>query len=291
MILFKNNASSRLSQQALDAATTIHLEAGTGGKFPTVANGNYFFVTLVSADLNYEIVKCINVLGDSLVVARCQQGTTARTFPVGSLVELRWTAEQAQQVVNYVPPQATETVFGTVRKATAAEITAGSGVGVLTASNVPSVTAQISAVVPGTIIAFAGATQPAGYLVANGASVSTATYADLFAKIGYTYGGSGTTFKIPDLRGLFIRGVGGDAAAQGTKQTDAIRNIYGYFTGSDVQHKGGGVFTANAAGWAAHWSDGGDHGIGDRIFDASRAVPTAIENRPVNMSMLYCIKY
>ena len=49
---------------------------------------------------------------------------------------------------------------------------------------------------------------PNGYLMCDGAAVDRATYADLFAIIGTTYGnGDGsTTFNVPDLRNLFIRG-------------------------------------------------------------------------------------
>jgi len=55
---------------------------------------------------------------------------------------------------------------------------------------------------------FAANAAPAGWLKANGAAISRATYARLFAAIGTTYGaGDGsTTFNIPDLRGEFLRG-------------------------------------------------------------------------------------
>lgn len=43
----------------------------------------------------------------------------------------------------------------------------------------------------GVVRSFAGTTIPDGWLACNGASLSTTTYADLFAVIGYTYGGSG----------------------------------------------------------------------------------------------------
>jgi len=48
---------------------------------------------------------------------------------------------------------------------------------------------------------------PAGYLECNGASVSRVTYANLFAVIGSSFGtASGTTFNLPETRGLFPRG-------------------------------------------------------------------------------------
>lgn len=59
----------------------------------------------------------------------------------------------------------------------------------------------------GVVAFFAGANAPVGWLKANGAAVSRTTYAALFAAIGTTFGaGDGsTTFKLPDLRGEFIR--------------------------------------------------------------------------------------
>jgi microcystin-dependent protein len=54
---------------------------------------------------------------------------------------------------------------------------------------------------PGTIMAFAGSTPPAGWLLCDGAAVNSTTYPDLFGAIGYTWGGSGDTFNVPDLRG------------------------------------------------------------------------------------------
>lgn len=60
----------------------------------------------------------------------------------------------------------------------------------------------------GAVAFFAMSTAPAGYLKANGATVSRTAYATLFAKIGTTFGvGDGsTTFTLPDLRGEFLRG-------------------------------------------------------------------------------------
>ena len=53
----------------------------------------------------------------------------------------------------------------------------------------------------GTLIMYAAATAPTGYLLADGSEVSRETYSDLFAVIGTTYGvGDGaTTFNLPDL--------------------------------------------------------------------------------------------
>ncbi|MGE4169567.1 MAG: phage tail protein [Candidatus Margulisiibacteriota bacterium] len=62
----------------------------------------------------------------------------------------------------------------------------------------------------GTIQSFACSDSqvPAGWLPCDGRAVSRATYGSLYAKIGTTYGsGDGTsTFNLPDLRGVFVRG-------------------------------------------------------------------------------------
>jgi len=61
----------------------------------------------------------------------------------------------------------------------------------------------------GSYKAFAHTNIPANYLWCNGASVLVATYPNLFAKIGYTNGGSGLNFNLPDLQGRFIKGDSG----------------------------------------------------------------------------------
>jgi hypothetical protein len=60
----------------------------------------------------------------------------------------------------------------------------------------------------GSILMWPLDTPPRGWIECNGASVSRFTYADLFETIGTKYGaGDGsTTFKLPDLRGMFSRG-------------------------------------------------------------------------------------
>ena len=142
-------------------------------------------------------------------------------------------------------------------------------------------------------------TPPAGTLVADGSEVSRASYPELFAKIGTTYGaGDGvTTFALPDWRDEFPR-FSGSGRSVGSKQSDAIRNITGkisfpaWHTGSSEFAQPFGAFyktngvTADTV--AAHNNEY------PRIlcnFDASTVVPTADENRPRNVAFLPCIVY
>jgi microcystin-dependent protein len=80
---------------------------------------------------------------------------------------------------------------------------------------------------PGDLKITAVPAAPTGWLMCDGAVVSRATYAALFAAIGTTYGaGDGsTTFGIPDLRGRTAVGV--DGAAARLDALDALGNAGG----------------------------------------------------------------
>jgi hypothetical protein len=66
----------------------------------------------------------------------------------------------------------------------------------------------------GSIVAYAGPRTPKGYLPCDGKTYdrTNALYKPLFDAIGTSWGGDGVNlFRVPDLRGLFLRGV--DAGA------------------------------------------------------------------------------
>lgn len=66
----------------------------------------------------------------------------------------------------------------------------------------------------GTVVAFAGAAAPTGWLLCDGGLALKADYPDLFAVIGTIYGPGDTThFQKPDLRGAFVRGLGAPGTA------------------------------------------------------------------------------
>lgn len=135
-------------------------------------------------------------------------------------------------------------------------------------------------------------TVPAGFLLADGRSLKKEEYTELFDVIGYTYGGSGDNFNLPNFAdGKFMRGIGGNAAALGVVQQDAIRNIQGAVQTDRAQIQGAnGVFKGPLISAGAN-ANGSNIGIGRNFdFDASRVVPTANENRPYNMSVIVLIK-
>ena len=151
----------------------------------------------------------------------------------------------------------------------------------------------------GTVITSARTTAPSGYLACNGAAVSRSTYAALFAAIGTTYGvGDGsTTFNLPDLRGLFVRGAG----AHGTMTKAAGGAFDGGAVGatSNDQFQGHtfNYYRWNAAGtFDDTVSEGNDpvgitDDFGAPVSDGANGTPrTGDETKPASISLLYCIK-
>lgn len=163
----------------------------------------------------------------------------------------------------------------------------------------PDGTQSVVGGIVGALVPFAGATPPAHTLLCNGAAVSRETYAELFAAIGTTYGSGddSTTFNLPNYSGgQFLRGTGGNAAALGTAQGDAIRNITGticaIYWGAWVTNTGALTMSEYGTTPAKVGIAGGDAGGNVKInFDASKVVPTAGENRPINLAATFCIVY
>lgn len=60
----------------------------------------------------------------------------------------------------------------------------------------------------GAILDHAGGSAPTGFLLCDGTQYPTATWPNLFAVHGYTFGGSGANFNVPDCRGRVHIGAG-----------------------------------------------------------------------------------
>lgn len=109
-----------------------------------------------------------------------------------------------------------------------------------------------------------------------------------------------------DLRGVFPRGLdNGRGLDSGrtisTYQSDAIRNIKGnigpiQYVSAGLQKQSGAFYTSSAYGWGQSAFSSYDfttnvgNGYYPLLFDASLSVPTANENRPVNVALLACQK-
>jgi microcystin-dependent protein len=148
----------------------------------------------------------------------------------------------------------------------------------------------------GTVLQYVGISEPAGYKFCNGQALSRTEYQALFSLIGITYGEGDhiTTFNLPDYRGVFLRGFDNGRNLDPNRklnelQGDAIRNITGRFNGVESHDviAEGAIYVSGSGGIGTAKSDW-DNKI--YTFDASKVVPVADENRPINMAINYIIK-
>ncbi|HEI6814591.1 TPA: phage tail protein [Yersinia enterocolitica] len=135
------------------------------------------------------------------------------------------------------------------------------------------------------------ATPPTGWIICNGQAFDKAHCPQL--ALAYPSG------VLPDLRGLFIRGWDNGRNLDGGRtllsfQGDAIRNITGFYiqnlAGNSYWNGCGGAFYQEGNAFGHHANNSGGNGATTKRFDASRVVPTANENRPVNMAFNYIVR-
>ncbi len=168
----------------------------------------------------------------------------------------------------------------------------------------------------GTVMAFVGAMPPEGWLLCNGNSYSATEYPELAAVLGNTFkaGANPGQFRVPDLRGLFIRGLNGDAAGVG-RDPDGINRTLGsvqsfatarpaapFTTDSKGSHNHGGRAQIQITGCDTVQEDtdcsGGEINIrhagsglsSDGQHDHIVAGGGDTETRPANMALNYIIQ-
>ena len=114
--------------------------------------------------------------------------------------------------------------------------------GNIDSSNLSDSAKKDASVPTGTILEWTGDVAPDGFLLCNGISYLTNQYQELFNIIGYKYGGSTTTFKVPDLRGRVSVGKGThpdvDTLGESDGTSTSSRTIYHY-------HDDGSLLCAN----------------------------------------------
>lgn len=116
----------------------------------------------------------------------------------------------------------------------------------------------------GSVQAFAGSGLPTGWLWCDGGSYDTTTYSDLFNAIGYTYGGSGANFQVPDMRDRSAVGAGASIALGATGGQVTINQVAAHshaMTGSiTVDVNNGMAVTGTAMNEQNGQSTGQNHG-------------------------------
>lgn len=187
---------------------------------------------------------------------------------------------------------------------------------------------QVPQVPAGTIIAFAGTTPPPGWIPCDGRYLDKQGFQALFAAIGTTYGQVDATFRVPDLRGMFVRGwdsspTGPDANRTfGSVQAAAVGSHSHVFsasaTSNDVTYVHSNPIWGSIAAlthysytldqdesfeptWttvAVHWREHGKetnyenwtHHHEVNVGGTTATNANSSDNRPINVSLIYLIK-
>lgn len=194
-----------------------------------------------------------NVSGDDLSI-RNKSGTTSLGMTSGgmaiSAANTTWTGNTAQTgnlaVTGKVSATGTATGPNDLPNKSfvdsAISVVSTAALNAQNAANNAQTTADQAAPVA-SLVYMAMDVVPAGWLKANGATVSRTTYAALFAVIGTTYGaGDGsTTFKLPDYRGYFLR------ALDDGRGIDTGRVLGSTQTSQNLSHNHGGATGTQSA--------------------------------------------
>jgi microcystin-dependent protein len=185
----------------------------------------------------------------------------------------------------------------------------------------------------GVILPYAGSTSPSGWLACDGTAYNQADYPTLFAALGSTYNTqvnpttgaawaapSAGQFRVPDMRGLFLRGEGtasgGDAVSVGGHQVqktakNGLGNASSSLSGNTGAINNNHTHTAMRAGIAnGGWIGSGSAGAGQVGFvdtaqtssdiqshthattgtAAAQTISGDNETRPANRGVRYIIK-
>ena len=138
------------------------------------------------------------------------------------------------------------------------------------------------------------------WFLCNGQAINRVTYSELFSLIGTKFGaGDGTTtFNLPDYRGKFLRGLGGNSASDiYTTQAEGLPNATSDGVGSITGHNSG----TNEKGALTLKSTGGDNvsGAGSTWYNNTLSLDLSKSNpiygasqhvTPINQAVNYFIK-
>ena len=142
---------------------------------------------------------------------------------------------------------------------------------------------------------------PTGYYLCDGSSYSIGGQSQrLFNVIGYTYGGApSSTFKVPDFRGYFLRGLGGTAPNQsssiGMSQSDGIKShVHDIKFGHNQAYQGTGgsynAYSSTAPNYNNPGGTTGNLGAGRATGITETNTLNEVETRPVSYPIVYLIK-
>lgn len=246
LLLFADNASSVLASGIDNVQTTLTVAATTGSKFSNPGATQYALGTLQDIGGNIEIVKITSRIGDTFVVVRAQEGTTAIAFASGTRFEQRVTAGM---LAAFLQKTGSDTLSGTtvlsgvLQLGSGGSIQGGEVAGAAIRSQPGDTSNQISVPVGNPATAAGSVILTASNIVSKlGSGLSliqsgmiilwSGTSASVPGGFNVCDGSNGT----PDLRDLFVLGAGGALPPSGggvTTSTDGAHTHTG-FTGTYV---------------------------------------------------------
>lgn len=158
----------------------------------------------------------------------------------------------------------------------------------------------------GTIVAFGGDTIPSGWMLCDGTLLNRANNPNLYNAIGTRFGyGDSSNFRVPDLRGVFLRGrdggVGRDpdrgsrtASLSGGATGDAVGSYQSDMYRSHTHPYNDIYFSENGGDTSIYnnWKGSGDSDNDNEPWQIGRTTSAAggNETRPINVYVNYIIK-
>lgn len=216
--------------------------------------------------------------------------------------ERELTSQASARLTSAIQKQAEDAIDGIFRKNVDDAIqNAVSSLQSLTDAQKASLVLQ--AVPVGTLVAFGGNSldEKSGWFICNGRTLDRAAYVELFDAIGTSWGaGDGKqTFSLPDLRGLFLRGVDTDSkrdpdASSRTSLADggnAGAQVGSYQDDTFLAHSHEYWDEVNSAEMS---DDANDRKVGSDDTKKLKKDTTKVggrETRPKNAGVYYIIKY
>ena len=292
------------------SVTSVGLSGGTTGLLATTSGSIYSAITSAGT---FTLGGILNVANGGSGTANPQMTASAPLAVTGTWPNVNVAITGTVSTANggtgvNTTPAANQVLLGTGSGYALTTLVAGNGVTFdQTQANILTIkssggtgsgnTVTLADMPPGSVQYFAMQTPPAGWLECDGRPLSRTAnnnqYAPLWAAIQYTYGGSGDTFYLPDLRGQFLRGWDHNTTVPslsidpnrtfGSTQTDAFKShSHEFDIGQTV-----GTLSKQLGGWNFVGTYPAQS-FGTNTFIASTG---GTETRPTNVAMIACIKY
>ena len=195
------------------AGSTTQVQFNSSGAMAASANLTFNGTTLAVAGLTNSGNTVLGDAGGDALTINSNAMAIPNTLNVGSNTL-------------YLSPSGTQVGIGTTTVGSDMLTVAGTVASTAGGFVFPDSTTQTTAVTApaASMMVFAGASAPSGWLLCFGQAISRTTYATLFSAVSTTYGiGDGsTTFNLPDMRGRVAAGadnMGGSAAGRLTSTT------------------------------------------------------------------------